>query len=89
MANSQLVRLSQAHAPIHVLPPDILGEIFMFCVDSYYPCIQLLAGLPPMLLCEVCRHWRAVVLSISTIWASISRRDRMPNTQKVLPLYQM
>lgn len=93
MANSQLVRLSKAHESIHILSPDILGEIFMFCVDSlrinsYYPCIQPRAGVPPMLLCEVCRHWRAVMLSISSIWASISRRNRM-HTQKALPLYKM
>ena len=92
MAYTQLVRLYEVHASIHVLPPDILGEIFMFCVDSliasYRPCIQPRAGVPPMLLCEVCRHWRAVMLSISTIWASVSRRNRM-HTPKHLSLYKM
>ena len=34
MANTQLVRLSKVHTSIHVLPPDILGEIFMFTVSS-------------------------------------------------------
>ena len=92
MAYTQLVRLSEVHASIHVLPPYILGEIFMFCVDSliasYHPCIQPRAGVPPMLLCEVCRHWRAVMLSISTIWASVARRGHM-HTQKHLSLYKM
>ncbi|KAJ7200080.1 hypothetical protein B0H12DRAFT_1244514 [Mycena haematopus] len=66
------LRLSAVSRRALALPPEILAEIFLFCLPSC-------AGLPnipypndaPLVLCGVCRLWRHVALTTPQLWSSI------------------
>ncbi|KAF7289049.1 F-box domain-containing protein [Mycena chlorophos] len=66
-----------ALSPIRRLPPEVLGEIFLFVVqDVRHGCIRTIGGeyrvpVPPWRLAMVCRSWRASALSFSQLWSSI------------------
>nr|GAT51385.1 predicted protein [Mycena chlorophos] len=66
-----------ALSPIRRLPPEVLGEIFLFVVqDVRHGCIRTIGGEyrvpgPPWRLAMVCRSWRASALSFSQLWSSI------------------
>ncbi|KAG7443902.1 uncharacterized protein BT62DRAFT_934482 [Guyanagaster necrorhizus] len=55
-------------APIRVLPPEILGEIFRLAVDLR---IAYRVTDVPWKLSHVCRKWRCLALSDSHLWARI------------------
>jgi len=60
-------------APHKKLPPEILAEIFRYCV----PCpVYLPPELheAPLLLCQICSFWRSVALDTSTLWDNIEAR---------------
>ncbi|KAH7925108.1 hypothetical protein BV22DRAFT_1195437 [Leucogyrophana mollusca] len=72
---AQLQRSIQHHealtAPVHRVPHEILGEIFLRCLPAFlYPTPLPLSS--PMLLTKVCRRWRAVALSTPRLWSSIT-----------------
>lgn len=46
------------------LPLELLGETFLFCVDSGW-------GKAPHVLRKVCSVWRKVVLSLAAVWSRI------------------
>ena len=60
--------------PINITPPGVLGEIFIHCLslkDLEIPrCPR--GHEAPMLLCQVCSHWRQVALSLPNLWSSFS-----------------
>ncbi|KAJ7074687.1 hypothetical protein C8F01DRAFT_930196, partial [Mycena amicta] len=57
--------------PILTLPNEITANIFQRYLPEY-PNASLPAGSgSPTLLSHVCRHWRAVALSMSVLWSSI------------------
>ncbi|KAF5373420.1 hypothetical protein D9615_009453 [Tricholomella constricta] len=68
--------------PIYRLPPEILGQIFIACLpaenDGMYMNPDIYQA--PMLLCQVCGHWRDIALSLPILWStlkgSISRRTK-------------
>lgn len=53
------------------VPVEILGKIFTFCLpeDKYITPDPMDA---PLILCQVCSFWRALALSMSTLWSSIA-----------------
>ena len=54
-----------------LLPPELLGEIFLWCL----PQTNYVMPSPndcPLILTMVCRHWRAVALSTPQLWASLN-----------------
>lgn len=63
---------------IRRLPPEILGQIFVFCLggDVYS---RPDSSVAPLLLCEVCTIWRTVALKHPELWKGIivhlTRRD--------------
>ena len=60
-------------APHKKLPPEILAEIFRYCV----PCpVYLPPKLheAPLLLCQICSFWRSVALHTPTLWNNIEAR---------------
>ncbi|KAF5383919.1 hypothetical protein D9757_007425 [Collybiopsis confluens] len=66
--------------PIRRTPPDILLEIFSYCIDSvdaeHFEACREIDSLDttkaPWCLSQVCRYWRKVVLNRPTLWTSIS-----------------
>jgi hypothetical protein len=53
----------RAASAIETLPVELLREIFVFAVDHL--------GLEPIVLTAVCRHWRAIVAEIDTMWSKM------------------
>ncbi|KAJ7766737.1 hypothetical protein B0H16DRAFT_1366835 [Mycena metata] len=49
-------------------PAEILGEIFIYCLEEMvYPDPKI----APLLLCNVCRRWREVALSTPRLWSCL------------------
>src|ERR1700683_838801 len=65
-------------APVRCLPPEILSEIFLHCMDPRWfgpeynfhenPRLDKM----PLLLGEICSRWRSIALSTPRLWASFS-----------------
>lgn len=55
-------------APIRCLPLEIIGEIFLFCVDIEPSWPEPSASLP---LCQICSVWRDAALGHPALWKSI------------------
>ncbi|KAH6910993.1 hypothetical protein BKA70DRAFT_1269124 [Coprinopsis sp. MPI-PUGE-AT-0042] len=58
-------------SPIRHMPPDILRNIFSYCVphDSPERIIQVSEG--PLLLTQICRQWRDLTIKTPTLWSTI------------------
>ncbi|KAF7336541.1 F-box domain-containing protein [Mycena sanguinolenta] len=68
--------LSRYHAqsisilsPMRRIPPEILGEIFSWTLPSAHEVLR--AEKCPWVLTHVCSRWRAVALSIPSLWSLI------------------
>ncbi|TFK40354.1 hypothetical protein BDQ12DRAFT_680803 [Crucibulum laeve] len=64
-------QLQSLLAPIRRLPPELLSEIFLHCVQ---PCDQFVKPSPkeaPMLLGQICASWRTLALSTPRLWSSL------------------
>ncbi|KAF8173652.1 hypothetical protein BJ912DRAFT_1078152 [Pholiota molesta] len=74
--------------PMYELPYEILWEIFSRFVDqsSARVVMQPNTKIAPILLCQVCAPWRAVVLSTPALWAHL--RFDLPVWQCQLVLEQ-
>jgi hypothetical protein len=59
-------------SPIRRLPPELLGEIFRYCLPQNYD--EKGAHKAVMLPSHVCKHWRDVALSTPTLWTNIVLR---------------
>ncbi|KIM39205.1 hypothetical protein M413DRAFT_29391 [Hebeloma cylindrosporum] len=67
--------------PINEIPPEVLAQIFEAGMvwkqhgftpeNSFFPSREIY-GYPPMVYLQVCRYWREVALSTSSLWASCS-----------------
>ncbi|KAI6044032.1 hypothetical protein EDC04DRAFT_2646812 [Pisolithus marmoratus] len=58
-------------SPIRRVPPEVLGEIFYHCLPTApYVTPRDVEG--PMVLTQVCRHWRAVAMSTPRLWTSMT-----------------
>lgn len=66
--------LMDVHSPIHSLPPEILGDIFMHCVPPRVSVCSIRKA--PMLLCQVCSYWRELALSLPMLWSSFQASSR-------------
>ncbi|KIM34837.1 hypothetical protein M413DRAFT_450033 [Hebeloma cylindrosporum] len=57
-------------SPIHHLPVDVLQEIFAACLPiTHNPVVSRYEA--PLLLTQVCRNWRDIVLSTPHFWSAI------------------
>lgn len=60
---------------IRRLPPEILGEIFLFAsAGSAIECAprsEANQDNTPMLLCQICSYWRTVAVSVPRLWSNI------------------
>lgn len=57
-------------APARRLPPEILGEILLHCIEDGVPIVPS-ARQPPLLFCQICSFWRNVALEQSALWRNI------------------
>ncbi|KAJ6584571.1 hypothetical protein B0H19DRAFT_389669 [Mycena capillaripes] len=64
-----LVDRNALTSPILNLPPEIICEIFTRCLPP--PHILPSARDAPLLLGQICRRWRSIVLSLPALWSSI------------------
>lgn len=69
---------SYAAISINHLPLEILAEIFLIC-SKRSECrfhfdrpVDARRWRAPLLLCQVCRHWREVAISLPLLWCSLS-----------------
>lgn len=54
---------------IQHIPTEILGEIFLRSLPkARHPSLRL----TPLLLCQICSHWRNVALSLNQLWDELS-----------------
>ncbi|KAJ3569594.1 hypothetical protein NP233_g4947 [Leucocoprinus birnbaumii] len=51
------------------LPPEVLCEVFGWCVEPYQTVLPKEA---PLVLLSVCKHWREVALAHSHLWTGFS-----------------
>jgi hypothetical protein len=70
-----LVASRQAHrgllSPIRRTPPELLAEIFVLCLpNDEFVGVDVSAA--PLLLVQICSHWRKIALSTPRLWNSIS-----------------
>jgi hypothetical protein len=61
--------LSTLLSPVRFLPPELLGEIFRYCLPQDYD--ELGAHKAVMLPSHVCKRWRDVALSTPALWTNI------------------
>lgn len=57
-------------SPIRQIPPDILHEIFSYCLPTNRNPVMSTSE-APLILTQICRSWRSVALSSPRIWARI------------------
>ncbi|KAJ7682876.1 hypothetical protein B0H17DRAFT_942503, partial [Mycena rosella] len=68
---SEMQLYSSILSPIRHLPPEIIGEIFLYFAPSLgshfhgrHPSMQ-----PPWKLGQICRLWRTIALSLGRLWS--------------------
>ncbi|KAJ7074676.1 hypothetical protein C8F01DRAFT_32773 [Mycena amicta] len=64
-------RLDSYHYPILTLPNEITSNIFQRYLPEYPNAPPPAGSGSPTLLSHICRHWRAVALSMSVLWSAI------------------
>ncbi|KAJ7209346.1 hypothetical protein B0H12DRAFT_1158026 [Mycena haematopus] len=73
------LQLRVGPSPFLSLPPEIVAEIFVNFLPTYPEFPPYIGPLSPLLLCRVCRHWRAISLSTPALWKDISITVRDPD----------
>ncbi|GLB42461.1 hypothetical protein LshimejAT787_1104760 [Lyophyllum shimeji] len=58
-------------APVHLLPDEILQEIFLACLPAELRECRPTRSQAPLLLCQVCSRWRSLALSTPQLWSSL------------------
>ncbi|KAJ7192010.1 hypothetical protein GGX14DRAFT_380463 [Mycena pura] len=56
--------------PILTLPPEITSRIFVHCLPDHGR-VRPSLHCAPLVLTQICGHWRAVALSICELWSSL------------------
>ncbi|KAJ6496257.1 hypothetical protein C8R45DRAFT_823327, partial [Mycena sanguinolenta] len=62
--------LSRVVYPVSTLPPDITSYIFLHCLPTHGRVTPSPAA-APLLLAQICRHWRQIALSTCRLWSSL------------------
>lgn len=58
--------------PVQRCPPEILSEIFLFCLANSFEMEVCSDESAPLLLGQICSHWRKVAVSTPRLWTSMS-----------------
>ncbi|KAJ7909106.1 hypothetical protein B0H13DRAFT_1452762, partial [Mycena leptocephala] len=62
--------LSLVIYPVLTLPIDITSRIFLHCLPTHGRVVPS-PSTAPLVLAQICRHWRQVALSTCRLWNSI------------------
>lgn len=76
-------------SPIRRLPAEVLSIVFMFCLPADWTMINCSPQDTPMLLSQICGHWRAVAVSTPGLWSSINLESWPDNPTSKLPLLKV
>ncbi|KAJ7901110.1 hypothetical protein B0H14DRAFT_1363984 [Mycena olivaceomarginata] len=57
--------------PILTLAPEIVSEIFLNFIPVYPDCPPTFGLYSPLLLCGICRQWRAIAIATPELWRAI------------------
>ncbi|KZT23287.1 hypothetical protein NEOLEDRAFT_1031599, partial [Neolentinus lepideus HHB14362 ss-1] len=58
-------------SPVKCLPPEVLSEIFVHCLDTQSQFIKPHHTQAPLLLTEVCKYWNECALGTPRLWCSL------------------
>ncbi|KAH6911003.1 hypothetical protein BKA70DRAFT_50757 [Coprinopsis sp. MPI-PUGE-AT-0042] len=58
-------------SPIRHMPSDILRSIFSYCVPYAAPEKVMQASEAPLLLAQICSHWRDLAIKTPILWSTI------------------
>ncbi|KAF8153409.1 hypothetical protein B0H34DRAFT_104305 [Crassisporium funariophilum] len=72
--------------PFDNLATELVELIFWHCVYSTTVIACPHPGKAPLLLCEVCSHWRTIAISSPSLWTSLSVRCGRSTSKPSLPL---
>ncbi|CAE7133854.1 unnamed protein product [Rhizoctonia solani] len=61
---------SLSHVPIHKLPPELMGQIFLFVPELTGPRVE--RHNCPEVLSQVCSRWRKISFGLPSLWSYIS-----------------
>lgn len=68
--NSTIYARKAMVATVRRIPPEILGQIFIYCLpDNQF--VQPLKAGAPLLLCQICSAWRMAALTTHQLWSSL------------------
>ncbi|KAJ6490710.1 hypothetical protein C8R47DRAFT_1123300 [Mycena vitilis] len=76
-----------------ILPPEILAEIFIYCLDidedddDNFIVPDLAAA--PLILCGICRRWRDVAISTPALWNSLQIDLGSSNERQTVDFHKM
>lgn len=73
---AELAELRQVSSPVRRLPPEVLSEIFLACIneDIFHKTHledSLDARKAPWVLSRICRRWRGIATSDARLWSTI------------------
>ncbi|KAJ7064318.1 hypothetical protein C8F01DRAFT_1022329 [Mycena amicta] len=62
--------LTHAVYPVLTLPNEITSDIFVACLPAHGR-VRPSPSAAPLLLAQICRHWRGVALATTELWSSL------------------
>ncbi|KAJ6468577.1 hypothetical protein DFH09DRAFT_1222456 [Mycena vulgaris] len=57
-------------SPARRLPEDIVRDVFVACLPAHRNPL-IISNESPLLLCQICSHWRQLALSTPRLWAAV------------------
>jgi len=82
---AEIASLRSLLAPIRRLPPELLTDIFTYCLP-HQRFIRPAPDQAPLLLAQICATWRHASISIPTLWTSLQLRGFQTDTLGDEPL---
>ena len=73
-------------SPIRCLPPEILGEIFKYCLPMYSKDASNADIRATMLPSHICGYWRTVAIATSMLWSTVNMNVHAKNLESITAL---
>ncbi|KAJ7187195.1 hypothetical protein C8R46DRAFT_879945, partial [Mycena filopes] len=83
-------RLDDIVYPVLTLPNEITSTIFVACLPIFVACLPSHGRVrpspqtAPLLLAQVCGHWREVALATTELWSSFDLASAYPGSFRLL-----
>lgn len=72
---------------IRRFPAELLGEVFVRCLPERWQKRTFGVNKTPLLLTQVCRHWRAIAISTRELWSSFVYERLNPSDVSLTKLW--